>query len=461
MEQERLRAIPAVESLAALAAGQEELQGCPRELLVAAAREETSQLRQRLLAGSQEEVSPPQLALRLLERLRRWRRPGLRRVVNATGIVLHTNLGRAPLGERAAAAVAAVARGYANLEYDLEEGRRGSRYSHVQQRLCRLLGAEDALVVNNNAAAVLLALTALAAGREVVVSRGELVEVGGSFRIPDVMAQSGAQLVEVGATNKTHLRDYTRAISPATALLFKAHTSNYRLVGFVSQPPVEELAVLAHERGLWLLEDLGSGTLLPLGGACHEPTVRQRLEAGVDLVCFSGDKLLGGGQAGILAGRKACLAPLKQHPLLRALRVDKFSLAALEGTLEAYEWGEADDEVPVRRMLLRPETQLGREARELAARLGFLQAAGWLVEAVPLAGQAGGGSLPGVDLPGWGVALTPRGLSCARLERLLRLREVPVLARIQEERLLLDVRCLLAGDAEEVVRALGAVGGEA
>jgi L-seryl-tRNA(Ser) seleniumtransferase len=308
--------------------------------------------------------------------------------------------------------------------------------------------------VNNNAAAVLLVLSALACGREVIVSRGQLVEIGGSFRIPDVLRQSGATLIEVGTTNKTHLQDYAQCISPQTALILKVHTSNYRIIGFTAEPAAASLAKLAHEYGLPLVDDLGSGTLLPLNiNGWQEPTVRERIEAGADIVTFSGDKLLGGSQAGIIVGKASYIGALEHHPLLRAVRIDKLSLAALEGTLLDYNLGEAAAVNPVQRMLRISPSELAEQAAALAARLEFLTAAGWRVSVVEVLSQAGGGSLPGVDLPGYGVGLTHDSRSLVDVEQQLRQRTIPLIARIHDGKIVLDVRCLSGEDYEDVVDA--------
>jgi len=376
--------------------------------------------------------------------------PTLRPVINATGIIVHTNLGRAPLGETALAAVAAAAAGYATLEYDLAAGRRGSRAVHAEQLLTRLTGAEAALVVNNNAAAVLLMLTALCRDAEVIISRGQLVEIGGGFRIPEVMAQSGAQLVEVGATNRTHLRDYAEAITARTAAILIAHPSNYRVVGFTSQPELAELAALAHERGLWLLFDQGSGALRDTTayGLALEPTVPDGLRAGADVVAFSGDKLLGGPQAGLLVGRAELVRRMQRHPLARAVRADKMALAALAATLGHYLAGQPQ-RVPVWQMIARPLDDIAAEAERWAARLAALG-----VPAEVVAGESlvGGGSLPGETLPTRLVALSSGGAEA--LAARLRAAAVPVVGRIQDGRLLLDPRTVLPGQAEQLLETV-------
>ena len=386
-------------------------------------------------------------------------RPALRRVVNATGVVVHTNLGRSVLAPPAVAAAVAAASGYSNLELDLATGRRGSRYDHLVDIVREVTGAEAALVVNNNAAAVFLALAALAASREVVVSRGQLVEIGGSFRIPDVMAASGAHLMEVGTTNKTRLADYERAIGPDTAMLFRAHQSNFRQVGFTAQVELADLVRLGHQRGLLVVEDLGSGMLVDLG---LEPTVQASVATGVDVVCFSGDKLLGGPQAGILAGRAGVIQVIRQHPLVRALRVGKLTIAALAATLQLYrDPAVARRDVPTVAMLSRDPADLDRAARQLASQLTAALGPTATVTVVDGSSRAGGGSLPEKHLRTRLVAVTVAGVAEGDLSARLRRHDPPVLARVSGARLLLDPRTLLPGDEAVVVAALAtAVRGE-
>jgi len=377
-------------------------------------------------------------------------------VVNATGIALHTNLGRAPLSEAAAAAVARAARGYGDLELDLASGRRGVRSAGVVEKLCLASGAAGALVVNNNAAALVLVLAALARDREVIVSRGELVEIGGSFRIPEIAASAGVQLIEVGTTNRTHRDDYERAIGPRTALLLKVHRSNFELRGFVSEVALPELAAIGRARGLPVVEDLGSGTLLDLSahGLPPESHAPARLARGADLVCFSGDKLFGGPQAGILLGRDAeRVAAIARHPLARALRVDKLAIAALDRTLDAYLGGSAERELPALRQLLEPVESLERRARALAQRLRPALPPEVQIAVAEDRGFAGGGSLPGFELPTWVVTIRdPRGAEHCT-ERLRRAAS-PVLARIRDGLVVLDVRTLLDGDDKTLEMAL-------
>jgi L-seryl-tRNA(Ser) seleniumtransferase len=408
-------------------------------LAVDAARVVIERAREAIRAGA----DPGDLAARLRQELADARRPRLRRVLNATGVVVHTNLGRAPLAEEALTRVAEAARGYSNLEYDLVAGTRGSRQDHVAAILRRLTGAEAALVVNNNAAAVLLALAALAEGRDVVVSRGELIEIGDGFRIPEVLARSGARLVEVGTTNRTRGADYERAVGPETALLLRVHQSNFRVIGFEERPRLEEVAAVAHRHELPLVDDLGSGHVsasnrLLLGQ--EEPTAREALERGADLVCFSGDKLLGGPQAGIVLGRADLVERLRRHPLQRALRIDKLSLAALEGTLLLHL--EAPERIPVLRMLGQDKPVVRARAERLAAATG-----GEVEETV---GRVGGGALPLAELPSFACALE------ASLAEPLRTAEPPVVGVVRDGRLLLDCLTLTDEDVEEVAAAVRA-----
>ena len=419
--------------------------GLPRSLQKAGANQVLEQLRQAARAGNGPEPwDLDRLAGEARRAAEELARPGLRRVVNATGVVLHTNLGRAPLSARAVAAVTGVAAGYASLEYDLAAGRRGSRTAQVEKLLAGLTGAEGAFVVNNNAAAVLLMLSVLAPGMGVAISRGELVEIGGSFRVPDVMARSGARLVEVGTTNKTRLSDYERALERGEAqALLKVHPSNFKVVGFTQSAEVEELAALAARYQVPLLCDLGSGALGPGPWPQEYPTVQKWAQA-ADVVCFSGDKLLGGPQAGILVGRETAVRKLKTDPLARALRLDKLSLAALEATLMDWRDGVA---VPVRTMLEAGREELRHRAEELTA----LLAPHCPCRAVETSGEAGGGALPGEKLPSWAAALDP-AKGPEALESFFRGWSTPILGRIHRGELLLDVRTLLPGE-DEIIRA--------
>ena len=379
--------------------------------------------------------------------------PRLRRVLNATGVILHTNLGRAPLSSAALAAVQAVGSSYSSLEYDLDAGGRGSRHEHVVDRLQRLTGAAGALVVNNNASAVLLALAALAAGREVIVSRGQLVEIGGGFRIPDVLRQSGARLVEVGTTNRTYAEDYAEAITPATALLLRVHPSNFQVRGFVHSASLAELVALGRQHDLPVVDDLGSGSLLDTAayGLAHEPMVQESVAAGMGLVCFSGDKLLGGPQAGIIVGAADLVARLRRHPLTRAIRPDKLTIAALAATLDHYLREEAPRTVPVWRMIATPLDALAARAERVAA---AVQALGVPAAVVPGEATVGGGSLPDETLPSRLVALRVEGeaVLAARLRR----GDPPVVARLERDQLLLDLRTVLPEEDDTLLAALRA-----
>ena len=365
-------------------------------------------------------------------------RGSLRPVINATGVVIHTNLGRAPLADAAIERVAAIARGYSNLEYDITEGTRGSRTVHAESLITSLTGAEAAIVVNNNAAATLLILTGLASGREVIMSRGELVEIGGGFRVPDVMRQSGASLREVGTTNRTRINDYVAAASPATALFLRVHPSNFRIEGFTERPTLEQLVDAARALQIAVVEDIGSGCLVDdLAG---EPSVQASIAAGVDVICFSGDKLLGGPQAGIIAGRKDLIDRLRTHPLMRALRVDKITLAMLEATLAEYAAGRAGTTIPVQRMLHESADAIEARATAMAEKLA---AHGWRVAMVSGSSAVGGGSAPGFELPTVLLSIARGDDTAATTETWLRSLDPPVIARIEHDRVLLDLRTVL------------------
>ncbi len=405
------------------------------------------EVRDRVLSGA---ACPPASDIEdlVLSRLLAGARGSLRRVVNATGVVIHTNLGRAPLSEDALAAMAEIGGGYSNLEYDLAAGERGDRYGHASAALCRLTGAEAAVVVNNNAGSVLIALAALGAVRpggegvtagppEVIISRGQLVEIGGGFRIPDVLRRSGCALVEVGTTNRTYLRDYEAAITDRTRTLLSVHRSNFRVSGFVHDAALQELVELGARRGVWVIDDLGSGTLLATAppGLGYEPTVQERVAAGADVVCFSGDKLLGGPQAGILVGRREAIALVQRHPLMRALRVDKVTLAALGATLAHYERGEAERKVPVWRAIAQPLADLEARARRWLAAVEDVAPGATVRESTS---AVGGGSLPEVTLPTFVLALPTSDAD--GLAGRLRRGDPPVIARIEEGTVVLDPR---------------------
>lgn len=447
---EELRKLPSVDRLLAHPVLQALQQEARHEMVVGAAREVLQRAREAIRAG-QPCPSTEDLAQDARQVLASRLRPTLLPVINATGVVIHTNLGRAPLSEEALAAMWEAGQGYSNLEYSLEEGRRGSRYVHAEELLCRLTGAEAALVVNNNAGAVLLILAALAAGREVVISRGQLIEIGGGFRIPDVMRQSGARLVEVGTTNRTRIGDYREALTEDTALLFRAHHSNFRMVGFTEEASLAELVALGREAGVPVVDDLGSGSLLPTEayGLAHEPLVQESVAAGAALVSFSGDKLLGGPQAGIIVGRRDLVERLRRFPLTRALRVDKTTLAGLQATLLHYLRGEAVEKVPVWRMIATGPQVLRRRARSWARRLA---AQGVPAVVVPGESAVGGGSLPGQTLPTFLLALAVA--SPDRLARRLRQGSPPVVARIEDDRLVFDPRTVLPGQDRALLQAI-------
>ena len=454
-----LRRIPSVDEVLAEAATRRLLEQQPRWAVLEAVREVLAACRERALAGG----ASPEAAAALLDpraiqaaveaATARKVRPSLRPVINASGVVLHTNLGRAPLAPSALAAIVEAARGYSNLEFDLDAGVRGSRQTHVERLLCALTGAEAALVVNNNAAAVLLGVNTLADGREVVISRGELVEIGDSFRIPDVMTRAGGRLREVGTTNRTHLADYERAVGPETGLILKVHRSNFQLLGFTADVETASLAALARQRGLPLMEDLGSGALVDLSafGLRREPLAADAIRAGVDVVTFSGDKLLGGPQAGILVGRRELLTRFRRNPLARTVRIDKLCLAALEATLRlAREPERARREIPVLRMLSLPAAAVGARADAVAA---FLRVAAPNVRCVVDDGtsEVGGGALPLQTLPTRLLALGPGPLSASALEARLRTGNPPVLVRVQDDRVLVDLRTV-APDEDGALR---------
>jgi L-seryl-tRNA(Ser) seleniumtransferase len=412
------------------------------ELTVGAAREALDAARESIRAGGRCPAAED-LARSVSASLEARLRPTLRPVINATGVIIHTNLGRAPLSAEARAAMDAVALGYSNLEYDLATGSRGSRTIHAEKLLCRLTGADAALVVNNNAAAVLLVLMAMARGGEVILSRSQLVEIGGGFRIPDVMRQSGATLVEVGTTNRTYVDDYAAAITPNSAALMRVHHSNFRLTGFVHEPSLAEMVELARQKDLLLLDDLGSGTLLDTAayGLTHEPTIQESVAAGAPLVTFSGDKLLGGPQAGIILGRADLVARLKSFPLTRALRVDKVTLAGLQVTLLHYLLAEATEKVPVWRMINQDEKGMEARARAGVRRLRRL---GVAAEAASGRSTVGGGSLPGETLPTRLIVVgTPAEMGPDVLATRLRRGDPPVVARIENDRLVIDLRTVL------------------
>ncbi|MBR4990405.1 MAG: L-seryl-tRNA(Sec) selenium transferase [Oscillospiraceae bacterium] len=453
MNQKLLRQIPKVDELMKQPQLQQLCTAVPVQKVTEAVRQILDDLRAGILNGSIEEMPALEdLCGLVVGTANKKAEYSLKKVINATGIILHTNLGRACISERAASAACEVAQSYSTLEYNLQAGRRGTRYSHVEELLCRLTGAESALVVNNNAAAVLLILSDMAQGGQVITSRGELVEIGGSFRVPDIMEACGAELKEVGTTNKTHLWDYDRAINEKTRALMKVHTSNYRIVGFSETPTLPELVELGHSRGLPVIEDLGSGCLVDLQqfGILGEPTVQDSVRAGVDVVSFSGDKLLGGPQAGIIVGKKAIVDKLKKHPLTRAMRVDKMTLAALEATLRSYDAG-LSSEIPTIAMLSATPAYLQGKADQLCQ---LMLKAGIAAEVVATEGQVGGGSVPTQMLKSFAVAVQPAGVNLDQLEINLRLGSPAIVGRINHDRFLLDVRTLRENDFDAIVKAV-------
>lgn len=453
-----LRTLPSVDEVLKSPESEELLKKYPRRFVLRAVREEIEELRNALIAGKKVEVALQKILPRVNERVIRNAAPSLRPVINATGIVLHTNLGRSPLPETAIKNVGLVSKGYSNLEYDMEEGKRGKRYAHIRGLLKEITGARDATVVNNNAGAVLICLASLARGREVIVSRGELVEIGGSFRIPDVMAQSGAILREIGTTNKTHLADYENAIGPDTALLLKVHRSNYRITGFTSEVSIEELIALGKKHSIPVMFDLGSGCLIDLKahGIGTEPVVNEIVRTGVDIVTFSGDKLLGGPQAGLILGRTELIEKVNKNPLARALRIDKMTLAALESVFFEYADPEkAVQNIPTLRMLLEGPQSIRKRAEKIASgiRRGVPNANISVIEDLS---EAGGGSLPGVVLPTYAVAVRMGKISANRIEERIRKGNPPVIARIREDALILDARTISPDEVGPVIESVRA-----
>lgn len=455
------RDLPQIDALLNLATIQNAVQQFSHDEVVKTLRSQLGAIRQAILAGDDSEMpdfDSRDFAQSLTKAIQAQRTPALRPVINATGIIIHTNLGRANLAPEAIEAMQTIAAAPSNLELNVVTGKRGSRYANVESLICELTGAEAALVVNNCAAAVLLSLMGTANGKSVVASRGELIEIGGSFRMPDVIQQSGASLTEVGTTNKTRIDDYADAIGPDTAVLLKSHTSNFRIVGFTSSPARRDLAYLAKSRGVILIEDLGSGVLIDLSpyGLADEPVVSDILKSGVDLVMFSGDKLLGGPQAGIIAGRADIVAGLKRHPLLRALRIDKLSLAALEATLRLYRPPfDPLRRIPVLQMLSDPIENIRQRAGSLAKALQ--DTANLDTDVITSAAYVGGGSLPQQDLHSFAVSLAVKGLSAETLAAQLRQGPTPVIGRIAQDRVVLDVRTVIDADLPAIVQSLQSI----
>ena len=454
------RKIPSVDVLLAHPQIEIALSGQPRVLVIRAIHEVLETLR----VAIQEEAPVTEEALEtdvivqdVLVQMDRLSMPSLRNVVNATGVVVHTNLGRSLLADRVLAKFNSLAGGYSNLEYSLEQGRRGSRYTHVEYLLKELTGAEAGMVVNNNAAAVLIALETLAKGKEVVVSRGQLVEIGGAFRIPDVMRKSGATMVEVGTTNKTHLKDYEEAIGPDTALLLKVHTSNFQIVGFTEEVPLSDLVKLGQKHGIPVMDDLGSGCLVDFSsyGMIQEPTVQDALDQGVGVVTFSGDKLLGGPQAGIILGKNELVKAIRENQLNRALRIDKLTLLALEETLRMYRDPRmAAKDIPTLRMICSSYESLAEKAEQLHALIQGINTPNFSIEQIDGDSKVGGGALPLQKLKTRLVSLVPARLSAQKMEERLRQNDPPVIGRVEKDRLVLDVRTIQEKEVQIVARAV-------
>ncbi|GAB4339814.1 MAG: L-seryl-tRNA(Sec) selenium transferase [Desulfobulbaceae bacterium] len=465
--QDRLQAIPNVEKCLQVLFAMPDTDDVPVAVVKSSVRDVLAELRAEILSGV--EMSPESLDIKrlvpvFLKRIHREMRPRFRRLVNATGVIIHTNLGRSILPPVAMEKLLEAGSRYSNLEFDLETGQRGSRYSHVEKLLCDLTGAEAALVVNNNAAAVLIVLATLAAGREVVVSRGQLVEIGGSFRVPDVMTRSGATLVEVGATNRTHPRDYENAIRDETALLLKVHCSNFRIIGFTREVALEELVAIGRRHGVPVMEDLGSGCFVDLSrfGLEKEPTVQEVVAGGVDVVTFSGDKLLGGPQAGIILGKRDIIDQVRRNPMNRAMRIDKFTLAGLESILRLYLDEEtAVREIPTLAMIAAPMESVRRRADRLARRLKREEVPGCRITTGETVSRVGGGAMPEQNLPSRAVFIKPATVSVSTLEEGLRQLDIPVIGRIEEDRLVLDMRTVADDELVHIADGLRSVLGEA
>jgi L-seryl-tRNA(Ser) seleniumtransferase len=463
-QQALLQMLPGIDHILELSKKEPDFENVPRSVLLQAARKVVEDLRVGILRGDQRPDENDLTDSPVLDKTKaavgKAMTPNLKRVINATGVVVHTNLGRSILAECAAENIIAVATGYSNLEFDLEKGERGSRYSSVEEILCEISGAEAAMVVNNNAAAVLLCLETTARNRKVIVSRGELVEIGGSFRIPDVMAKSGAILKEVGTTNRTHLKDYIGAIDGDTALLLKVHTSNYSVVGFTASVTLKELVELGSKHQIPVMEDLGSGTFIDFSkyGLSKEPTVQESVSAGADVVTFSGDKLLGGPQAGIIVGKKDVLDSIKKNPITRALRIDKLTLAALESTLRLYRDPEkAVHLIPTLRMLTIPFDLIKKRADKLYKLLSKINNPALSITVADRCSKAGGGSLPLLDLPSKCIAVKIEGVSANSLERNMRENMPPVIGRIEDDYFIMDLRTVHEEELTAIKNALNNV----
>ena len=453
------RSIPKVDVLLENQAIQEMIERYSRDSVMEAIRAEMDNLRAFIGGCDEEDKAQEQIALLIShigDAVEKMHTPNMKKVINGTGTILHTNLGRAPISREHMKKAFDIVTGYSNLEYNLEEGRRGERYSHFEKLLCKITGAEAAMAVNNNASSVLLILSSLAKGGEVIVSRGELIEIGGKFRIPDVMTQSGATLVEVGTTNKTHVSDYEENITEETKALLKVHTSNYKIVGFTESVGIDELMPIAKEHGIPVIEDLGSGVLIDLSkyGLTYEPTVQESVAKGADVVCFSGDKLFGGPQAGIIVGKKKYIDMMKKNQLTRALRIDKFTAAALELVLQEYLSEEqAVQHIPVLRMITEPLDEVARRARSLARTIRSTDIPA-KVDVVSCESQIGGGSLPMERIPSMAVAIRPKHESVAALEDQMRHLTVPMVPRPVNDTIMLDVRTVETEDFKLIAAEL-------
>lgn len=445
-DKDLFRMIPAVDRLLAMPRIEGMLPLYPRSLVLRAIHQVIDELRQGIKSGSigdDSALSLNAISDRIAERLVALARPSLRPVINATGVVIHTNLGRSILPRAALRQFGSIGGGYSNLEYDLEQGRRGSRYVHAEGILKELTAAEAAMVVNNNAAAVLVSLDTLARGRKVIVSRGELVEIGGSFRVPDVMRKSGAEMVEVGTTNKTHLRDYEEVITPETGLLLKVHQSNFKIMGFTEAVSTDQLVKLGQRYGIPVMEDLGSGSFLDFSryGYIKEPTVQETLKQGVDLVTFSGDKLMGGPQAGIILGRTHIIEAIRKNQLSRALRIDKLTLLALEQTLTLYrDEKKAVREIPTLSMICQPYEETRKKAQRLKRMIGKTDPGNFALDYLDGLSMVGGGAMPLLEIPSRLLCLIPGRVSAGRLERYMRSYDPPIIVRLEQDRILIDVR---------------------
>jgi L-seryl-tRNA(Ser) seleniumtransferase len=462
-KQKYLRRLPKVDEVLGWAEVKSFLEIHPRELVLEGIRLGIESVRKAILMSTSDEEADSvlkQIKESIARSIKKISDYHLKPVVNATGVVLHTNLGRAPLAPEALERIKEVSLGYSNLEYDLEKGKRGSRYVHVEALLKKITGAEAAFVVNNNASAVLLALNTFASNREVIVSRGEMIEIGGSFRIPEIMKLSGAKLVEVGTTNKTHLHDYENAISENTALILKVHPSNYRIIGFTKEVELAELVELGQRYGIPVMYDAGSGALLDFGekGFKEEPSIQKALQSGVDIITFSGDKLLGGPQAGIVVGKAVYVEKMKKNHLNRALRIDKLTLAALEATLRLYFEDDPWQKIPALKMLSMSPEDVRRRALKLKRILQREFGEKIKAKLVPTIARSGGGALPNIDIESFGVALTVEGMRASCIEEALRFTEPPVIVLVQDDQIVMDARTLLDGDEKKIVAALRQIG---